>query len=90
MIGSGMRESKDNVHSFSILLISSKNQYLFKLSSRDRRQMIQFKDELIQIAKSLVESGEIYVSEDGSRRNIGLAAMLHANEGGFLSIGKDE
>ena len=90
MIGSGMRESKDNVHSFSILLISSKNQYLFKLSSRDRRQMIQFKDELIQIAKSLVESGEIYVSEDGSRRNIGLAAMLHASEGGFLSIGKEE
>ena len=90
MIGSGMRESKDNVHSFSILLISSKNQYLFKLSSRDRRQMIQFKDELIQIAKSLVESGEIYVSEDGSRRNIGLAAMLHANEGGFLSIGKED
>ena len=50
--------------------------------------MIQFKDELIQIAKSLVETGEIYVSEDGSRRNIGLAAMLHATEGGFLSIGK--
>ena len=88
MIGSGMRESKDNVHSFSILLISSKNQYLFKLSSRDRRQMIQFKDEVITIAKSLVESGEIYVSEDGSRRNIGLAAMLRANANGFLSIGK--
>ena len=88
MIGSGMKESKDNIFSFSILLISSKNQYLFKLSSKDRRQMIQFKDELIQIAKSLVETGEIYVSEDGSRRNIGLAAMLHATEGGFLSIGK--
>ena len=89
MIGSGMREQKDNVHSFSILLISSKNQYLFKLSSRDRRQMISFKDEVTQIAKSLVESGEIYVSEDGSRRNIGLAAMLRASEGGFLSIGKE-
>ena len=89
MIGSGMREQKDGVHSFSILLISSKNQYLFKLSSKDRRQMIQFKDEVTQIAKSLVETGEIYVSEDGSRRNIGLAAMLHANEGGFLSIGMD-
>lgn len=50
--------------------------------------MIQFKDEVIQIAKSLVETGEIYISEDGSRRNIGLAAMLHATEGGFLSIGK--
>lgn len=90
MIGSGMREQKDNVHSFSILLISSKNQYVFKLSSKDRRQMLTFKDEIIQIAKSLVESGEIYVSEDGSRRNIGLAAMLRANEGGFLSIGKSE
>jgi TPR repeat protein len=90
MIGSGMREHKENIHSFSILLISSKNQYLFKLSSKDRRQMIQFKDEVIKIAKSLVETGEIYVSEDGSRRNIGLAAMLHANEGGFLSIGKGE
>ncbi|MBO4863421.1 MAG: sel1 repeat family protein [Eubacterium sp.] len=88
MIGSGMRESKDNVHSFSILLISSKNQYLFKLSSRDRRQMISFKDELTQIAKSLVETGEIYISEDGTRRNIGIAAMLRATEGGFLSIGK--
>lgn len=90
MIGSGMRESKENVHSFSILLISSKNQYLFKLSSRDRRQMISFKDEVTQIAKSLVETGEIYISEDGSRRNIGLAAMLHATEGGFLSIGKTD
>lgn len=90
MIGSGMKEQKDNVHSFSILLISSKNQYVFKLSSKDRRQMLTFKDEIIQIAKSLVESGEIYVSEDGSRRNIGLAAMLRANEGGFLSIGKSE
>ena len=87
MIGSGMKEQKDNVHSFSILLISSKNQYVFKLSSKDRRQMLTFKDEVTQIAKSLVESGEIYVSEDGSRRNIGLAAMLRTNEGGFLSIG---
>ena len=90
MIGSGMREQKDGIHSFSILLISSKNQYLFKLSSKDRRQMLQFKEEVTQIAKSLVESGEIYVSEDGSRRNIGLAAMLKATEGGFLSIGKSE
>ncbi len=90
MIGSGMKEQKDNVYSFSILLISSKNQYLFKLSSRDRREMISFKDEVTQIAKSLVETGEIYISEDGSRRNIGLAAMLRTNEGGFLSIGKAE
>ncbi len=90
MIGSGMREQKDGIHSFSILLISSKNQYLFKLSSKDRRQMIQFKDEVTAIAKSLVESGEIYISEDGSRKNIGLSAILKANESGFLSIGKGD
>ena len=89
MIGSGMRESKDNVHSFSILLISSKNQYIFKLSSRDRRQMLQFKDEVTKIAKSLVETGEIYVATDESRKNIGLSRILHSSEGGFLSIGKE-
>lgn len=90
MIGSGMKESKDNIFSFSILLISSKNQYLFKLSSRDRREMISFKDELINIAKSLVETGEIYISVDGNRKNIGLSFLLKANESGFLSIGKQE
>ena len=90
MIGSGMREQKDSVFSFSILLISSKNQYLFKLSSRDRREMIQFKDEVTKISKSLVETGEIYVSEDGNRKNIGLSVLLKANESGFLSIGKDD
>jgi len=90
MIGSGMREQKDGIHSFSILLISSKNQYLFKLSSRDRRQMIQFKDEVTQIAKSLVETGEIYVATDGNRKNIGLSILLKASEGGFLSLGKSD
>ena len=89
MIGSGMRETKDNIHSFSILLISSKNQYIFKLSSRDRRQMLQFKDEVTKISKSLVETGEIYVATDESRKNIGLSRILHASEGGFLSIGKE-
>ena len=76
MIGSGMKESKNNVHSFSILLISSKNQYLFKLSSRDRRQMISFKDEVTKVAKSLVETGEIYVATEGNRRDIGLSVLL--------------
>ncbi len=90
MIGSGMRDTKNNVHSYSILLISSKNQYLFKLSSRDRREMMLFKDKVTEIAKSLVETGEIYVATEGSRRNIGLASLLRANEGGFLSIGKTE
>ena len=90
MIGSGMKESKNNIHSFSILMISSKNQYLFKLSSKDRRQMMQFKDDVTKIAKSLVETGEIYVASEGSRRDIGLSVLLKANEGGFLSIGKSE
>jgi hypothetical protein len=90
MIGSGMKESKNNVHSYSILLISSKNQYLFKLSSKDRRQMLQFKDAVTKMSKSLVETGEIYVATEGSRRDIGLSVLLKANEGGFLSIGKSD
>ena len=90
MIGSGLREQKEGIHSFSILLISSKNQYLFKLSSKDRRQMMQFKEEVTSIAKSLVETGEIYVATEESRKNIGLSVLLKANEGGFLSIGKSD
>ncbi len=88
MIGSGIRDNKNNIHTYSILLISSKNQYLFKLSSRDRREMIMFKDNVLQIAKSLVETGEIYVATDGDRKNIGISWLLKANESGFLSIGK--
>ena len=88
MIGSGIRDNKNNIHSYSILLISSKNQYLFKLSSRDRREMMQFKDKVLEIAKSLVETGEIYVATEGNKKNIGLSFLLHANESGFLSIGK--
>ncbi len=88
MIGSGIRDNKNNIHSYSILLISSKNQYLFKLSSRDRREMMQFKDKVLDIAKSLVETGEIYVAADGDRKNIGLSWLLKSNESGFLSIGK--
>ncbi|MBO5509405.1 MAG: sel1 repeat family protein, partial [Lachnospiraceae bacterium] len=89
MIGSGMREAKNNIHSYSILLISSKNQYMFKLSSRDRREMMMFKDKVLDIAKSLVETGEIYVAGEDGRKNIGLSFLLKSNESGFLSIGKD-
>lgn len=88
MIGSGMRETKNNVHSYSILLISSKNQYLFKLSSRDRRELIMFKDKVHQIAQSLVETGEIYIATEESKKKIGLSFLLQSNESGFLSIGK--
>ena len=89
MIGSAIRSSKDNIHTYSILLISSKNQYIFKLSSKDKREMMQFKDVLNTIAKSLVETGEIYKATGENRKNIGLAFLLKANENGFLSIGKD-
>lgn len=88
MIGSGMRSTKNNIHTYNILLISSKNQYLFKLSSRDRREMMLFKDKVLEVAKSLVETGEIYVAKEGSKRNIGLTFLLQSNENGFLSIGK--
>ena len=88
MIGSGMKETKNNVHSYSILLISSKNQYLFKLSSRDRREMLLFKDKVLEIAKSLVETGEIYIATEEAKKKIGLSFLLHSNENGFLSIGK--
>ena len=90
MIGSAMRETKNNIHSYNILMISSKNQYMFKLSSRDRREMMQFKDRVLEIAKSLVETGEIYVATEESRKNIGLSFLLRSNESGFLSIGKSE
>ncbi|MGN0435247.1 MAG: hypothetical protein ACI4D8_01310, partial [Wujia sp.] len=80
--------NKNNVFSYSILLISSKNQYMFKLSSRDKREMMQFKDQVLQIAKSLVETGEIYVAQEGARKNIGLSFLLRSNENGYLSIGK--
>ncbi|MGN0395264.1 MAG: tetratricopeptide repeat protein [Coprococcus sp.] len=90
MIGSAIRASKNNVHTYSVLLISSKNQYIFKLSSRDRREMMQFKDTLTMMAKSLVETGEIYKATGDEKRNIGLAFLLKANESGFLSIGKGD
>jgi TPR repeat protein len=90
MIGSAIRATKDNVHSYSILLISSKNQYIFKLSSKDRRELMQFKDVLIMMAKSLVETGEIYKATGENRKNVGLAFLLKATDNGFLSIGKGE
>lgn len=88
MIGSGMRDTKNNVHTYSVLLISSKNQYMFKLSSRDRREMMMFKDNVTKIARSLVETGEIYVATEDAKKNIGLSFLLRSNENGFLSIGK--
>ncbi|MDE5872993.1 MAG: sel1 repeat family protein [Lachnospiraceae bacterium] len=88
MIGSGMIYTKNNVHTYSVLLISSKNQYMFKLSSRDKREMMTFKDNVTKIARSLVETGEIYVATEDAKKNIGLSVLLRSNENGFLSIGK--
>ena len=50
--------------------------------------MMLFKDKVLEVAKSLVETGEIYVAKEGSKRNIGLTFLLQSNENGFLSIGK--
>ena len=52
--------------------------------------MMLFKDKVLEISKSLVETGEIYVATDEAKKNIGLSFLLHANENGFLSIGKAE
>ena len=43
---------------------------------------------LIEIAKSLVETGEIYIATEEAKKKIGLSFLLHSNENGFLSIGK--
>ncbi len=91
MVGSAMLASKGNNHTFNILLISSKNQYLFKLSSRDRRELMTFKDKVKSIANSLIETGEIYVATgDRANKNIGLTLLLAANENGMLSINKSD
>jgi hypothetical protein len=51
---------------------------------------MQFKDVLIMMAKSLVETGEIYKATGENRKNVGLAFLLKATDNGFLSIGKGE
>lgn len=91
MVGSAMLSTKGNSNNFNILLISSKNQYLFKLSSQDRRELMVFKEKVLEIAESLIETGEIYIATgDRANRNIGLTLLLAANEQGVLSINKDE
>ena len=92
MVGSGMLTRKADNNKYSILLISSKNQYLFKLSSIDRRELMRFKDQALEIALTLVESGEIYVAE-GERANkqIGLTLLISGGgENSMLSISKDD
>lgn len=92
MVGSGMLTHKGSTNRYSILLISSKNQYLFKLSSIDRRELMRFKDQALKIALTLVESGEIYVATgEKAGRNIGLTLLLsNTSDSGMLAISKDE
>ena len=92
MVGSGMLTRKAGNNKYSILLISTKNQYLFKLSSIDRRELMRFKDQALEIALTLVESGEIYIAT-GERANkqIGLTLLMSGGgENSMLSISKDD
>ncbi|MBE5942802.1 MAG: sel1 repeat family protein [Lachnospiraceae bacterium] len=92
MVGSGMLTRKAGNNKYSILLISSKNQYLFKLSSIDRRELMRFKDQALSIALTLVESGEIYVATgERANKHIGLTLLMSgSNDGGMLSISKED
>lgn len=92
MVGSGMLTRKAGNNKYSILLISTKNQYLFKLSSLDRRELMRFKEQALEIALTLVESGEIYVARgEKAGKNIGLTLLISGNNGdSMLSISKDE
>lgn len=92
MVGSGMLTRKAGNNRYSILLISSKNQYLFKLSSIDRRELMRFKEQALEIALTLVESGEIYVATgEKAGKNIGLTLLISGNtDSSMLSISKDD
>lgn len=92
MVGSGMLTRKAGNNKYSILLISTKNQYLFKLSSLDRRELMRFKEQALEIALTLVESGEIYVATgEKSGKNIGLTLLISGNNGdSMLSISKED
>lgn len=92
MVGSGMLTRKAGNNRYSILLISTKNQYLFKLSSIDRRELMRFKEQALEIALTLVESGEIYVATgEKAGKNIGLTLLISGNsDNSMLSISKDE
>lgn len=91
MVGSGMLTRKAGNNRYSILLISSKNQYLFKLSSIDRRELMRFKEQALKIALTLVESGEIYVATgEQANKHIGLTLLMSGNANSMLSISKEE
>ena len=89
MVGSAMTRITEDACTFSILLVSAKNQYLFKLSSQSKVELLGFKDKVFEMANTLVESGAIYIATgDRAGRNVGLGHLLSAGADGFLSIGK--
>ena len=89
LVGSAMTNTNGSVCTFSILLVSAKNQYLFKMSSQSKIELMGFKDKVFEVAKSLVESGETYIATgDRANQTVGLSRLLSAGENGFLSIGK--
>ena len=89
MVGSAMTRITEDACTFSILLVSAKNQYLFKLSSQSKVELLGFKDKVSEMANTLVESGAIYIATgDRAGKTIGLGNLLSAGADGFLSIGK--
>ncbi|MBQ8148565.1 MAG: sel1 repeat family protein [Lachnospiraceae bacterium] len=89
MIGSAMTNTNGDVCTFSILLVSAKNQYLFKMSSQSKIELLGFKDKVFELANSLVESGATYIATgDRANQTVGLSRLLATGENGFLSIGK--
>lgn len=89
MVGSAMTNTSGEVCTFSILLVSAKNQYLFKLSSRSKAELLGFKDKVFELANTLVESGAIYIATgDRAGQSVGITHLLSAGSDGFLSIGK--
>jgi TPR repeat protein len=89
MVGSAMTNVNGDVCTFSILLVSAKNQYLFKLSSQSKVELLGFKDKVFEMANTLVESGAIYIATgDRAGQSVGLTHLLSASGDGFLSIGK--
>lgn len=91
LVGGSMLKSQGNEHSLSILLVSSKNQYLFKLSSTNRTELYKYKESVLDIAQTIVETGETFVETDPKRAShIGIGMLIGSAEGGVLSIGKLE
>ncbi|MCM1495573.1 MAG: sel1 repeat family protein [Bacteroides sp.] len=89
MVGSAMTNTNGDICTFSILLVSAKNQYLFKMSSESKIELFGFRDKVFELANSLVETGETYVATgDRANQTVGLSRLLSAGENGLLSIGK--